>query len=643
MMNHHAIGAMVLALGLMACSSANFDFASKLRPADQGSALPEPTDGASVPDAAREPNGPNLVDAGSGLEPVRASPLCGIYVLDGQGGTHRDGQIRAQPFVDGYVLRLQWKDVEPTEGAYDFSAIDHNLARLESMGQSLTLNFLAHLAHEPSYVVNQARQTWTFVDSNPNHDTCQSGCKRPVPWDAYAMERFEKLLLALADHRAPHQGQPTRLAEHPLVTGLNLGIVGWGSIRDLGGKVSEFPGYSRAVLEGAVLRSLELQTNAFAQKKVFVGFWKVRDESRSPELYEALRQQILAKLGNKVGFWMENLAHAQDGDSEVFRPTLEFADPLYQSREATFIPMQALTSWARPFTGENAVAGGNPVAAMKWARETFGTTYFEMYAADVDAAAQGGKPWKEAWQAFHDELCQTPPSPAPAPAPEPSPGPGPAPQPQPGPVAPPTLAWNYFLPAGHGTNGKRYPLVVWLHGKGGDENSGPRQIAPRLEQLGVEAVFLFPGAPEGSSSEAGWIGDKGNVMNEIVGRLIPYAKQQFMTNGEVHIEGFSMGGYGTIAICANNPGLCQTVMTYGAAMNPWTGPYSAWEKVENLRGAQIRMTIGTADGTRSGNDEFHQALVEAGIAHDYVVLEGVPHAPGAYYDGLGTQAWQHLE
>src|SRR5579862_6245544 len=34
------------------------------------------------------------------------------------------------------------------------------------------------------------------------------------------------------------------------------------------------------------------------------------------------------------------------------------------------------------------------------------------------------------------------------------------------------VGWNLYLPPGYETSGRRYPVIYWLHGAGGDESSG---------------------------------------------------------------------------------------------------------------------------------------------------------------------------
>ena len=59
--------------------------------------------------------------------------------------------IRAYPFVDGFVMRIDWADVEPQRDVYDFSAIDAVVRRLDTLGQGLTLDVFRMAV--PDYVL----------------------------------------------------------------------------------------------------------------------------------------------------------------------------------------------------------------------------------------------------------------------------------------------------------------------------------------------------------------------------------------------------------------------------------------------------------------------------------------------------------
>ena len=67
----------------------------------------------------------------------------GIYVLDSNQGTYRDANIRNYPFVDGFVWRTSWPEIETSEGVYNYAGIDHIVQKLDLIDKKLTV--LGHI------------------------------------------------------------------------------------------------------------------------------------------------------------------------------------------------------------------------------------------------------------------------------------------------------------------------------------------------------------------------------------------------------------------------------------------------------------------------------------------------------------------
>lgn len=320
-------------------------------------------------------------------------PPRGIYALDDARGVHRDGKIRDYPFVTGYTLRMAWSAFESAPGHYDFSPIDHIIARLEPLGKKLTLlrGSGGSQAGEPAYVA-AAPGTTTYWYANTRR---RVGLRRAVPWDPYLQDRFRAFVRALADHRVPSQargGLPVPLREHPVLANLNLGIPGLGPIRERETRLTQMPGYSRARLIDAIKEGLATVTDAFPDTVVFVGFWSVRDHQTEPPLWEAIRSAVLAEFDGqrrpRVGFWQENLAARLDPVTGAVKgfPSSAFAAPLHRSRHEAYAMFQALQGWQQPFEDRSKTANASPADALQYAYETFGTTYVELYAADLDHA-----------------------------------------------------------------------------------------------------------------------------------------------------------------------------------------------------------------------------------------------------------------
>ncbi len=312
----------------------------------------------------------------------------GIYVLDSLAGTTningvsmRDANIRTNDFVTGYALRADWGTMEPAQDNFDFTLVDWNVRRLASRGLKLSFLFMntdpAWIAQTPGVAV------W--------YDT-GVGRNRAVPWDAFLLTRMEVFLHALAEHTI----DGVKLKDHPVLEVVNAGLVGAKlAIRDPAVPMRSMSGYTRANLTDAVLRNLRAAVTNFPSQFVQIGFWPVTDTQSSPTLWEALRQSILAEFNGvtrpRVGFWMENLSASRPApgqDPISGKPVTSFGAPLYLSQTKTWANFQALTSWHQPFNNYDAsVTNATPGDGMLFANSTYGSTYFELYVADIDVAA----------------------------------------------------------------------------------------------------------------------------------------------------------------------------------------------------------------------------------------------------------------
>lgn len=108
---------------------------------------------------------------------------------------------------------------------------------------------------------------------------------------------------------------------------------------------------------------------------------------------------------------------------------------------------------------------------------------------------------------------------------------------------------GYFDPA---NAAKRWPLIVFLHGRGECGTEGSKQTAQglvaaaQLNAAGWPAVII---APQKQAGDGQWVQDQGYVMACLDSTL---ATERVNPN-RVYLTGLSQGGAGTWAIAANKP------------------------------------------------------------------------------------------
>jgi len=333
----------------------------------------------------------------------------GIFILDSSAGTlingvsMHDANVRDLPFVDGYLLRVDWSQLEPTSGVFDFTIISNIFTKLPA-NQKLSL-----------ILRNDTQPAW--LNTLPGITTWTAGSPSVtavLPWDAIALERYRLLLVALGDLVV--DGVPLRL--HPRLAAVNTGIPGLaGGVREPTQiNVRSMPGYSRAALQNAVLTCLANVTDNFPNTPLQTGFWTYVDGQDASfggvTAWEQMRQAILAQHNGvthpRIGFYMDNISASRPAaDALPFTgtPNTTFAAPMYLSQSSAFTGFQTLGSWSQPFNFSHVSKNLNasPGDGMDYVFNTFSCRYSEFYQPDIDFAN-----YTADFQRWHDFLNALP-------------------------------------------------------------------------------------------------------------------------------------------------------------------------------------------------------------------------------------------
>jgi S-formylglutathione hydrolase FrmB len=203
------------------------------------------------------------------------------------------------------------------------------------------------------------------------------------------------------------------------------------------------------------------------------------------------------------------------------------------------------------------------------------------------------------------------------------------------------MAVKVLVPAG-GADGK--PLLVFLHGRGGDENAYLHDpLFDAVEQLGDRApVVAFP---DGAEDKYWHDRDSGEWGRYVTSEVIPQVATRFGTDRtRVAIGGISMGGFGAYDIAAHHPRRFCAVGGHSPAL--WrsggeTAPgafddaedFAAHDVIANagaLGGLPVWLDAGDEDPFIPGDEAFAQALERVGA--DATVHTWPGEHDGAYWD-----------
>ena len=231
-----------------------------------------------------------------------------------------------------------------------------------------------------------------------------------------------------------------------------------------------------------------------------------------------------------------------------------------------------------------------------------------------------------------------------------------------------------YTPPDYATSTHRYPVVIDLHGMGGNPtNRANVQVVPHLDAAiragtALPMIYVFPDGQTDSFYGDAFDGHK-RVYSNAIGEVLPYVDANFRTLNHRRfraIDGFSMGGFGAMMFAAKRTDLFSAVVGYGGAYLSWPGllptvksemynntqanftPFSVYDQTQLnaaviARDLKIRMLVGGDDPIRFGNQTFNtflnNTLSPHGMANvPLTVVPGIGHDGKLMYEtGIGLE------
>jgi enterochelin esterase-like enzyme len=233
------------------------------------------------------------------------------------------------------------------------------------------------------------------------------------------------------------------------------------------------------------------------------------------------------------------------------------------------------------------------------------------------------------------------------------------------------VSYLVWLPPGYAETTKRYPVIYWLHGMGGNQRGGATQFVPQIAAAIKEGVLphclviLVNGMVRSFYCDS----SDGRIPMEsvLIKDLLPHVDATYRTiarrEGRI-IEGYSMGGYGAAHLGFKYPELFGTVIINAGALidptftnipkeGPMFGVFGedharrvaqhpftlARKNATRLRATHIRIGCGSEDGLLALNRQLHTLLTELSLEHAFEIVPGVAHEPPRYFRELGTNVY----
>jgi predicted esterase len=175
--------------------------------------------------------------------------------------------------------------------------------------------------------------------------------------------------------------------------------------------------------------------------------------------------------------------------------------------------------------------------------------------------------------------------------------------------------YRVFIPSSYdGT--KNYPLIIALHGMGGDENSYFDQYQQGLFKTLAEQHGYLVACPKGRQSASMYVGTAEKDVMDVLAEM----RRVYKVDGSrIYLTGHSMGGYGTWSLAMGHPDLF-------AALAPISGGGNAAGMIRLKNIPQI-VIHGDADNTVSveKSREMVEAGKKAGAEIKYIEVKGGSH------------------
>jgi hypothetical protein len=107
-----------------------------------------------------------------------------------------DPGVASNPNVTGVLLTYNWRDVEPSDGNYNWSKIDNEISLAVGAGKKIALGITAG-SWSPSWLYTEGAQPFSFVWSFGWGYTPCSIQQIPLPWDPVFQAKWATFVAAL--------------------------------------------------------------------------------------------------------------------------------------------------------------------------------------------------------------------------------------------------------------------------------------------------------------------------------------------------------------------------------------------------------------------------------------------------------------
>ena len=208
------------------------------------------------------------------------------------------------------------------------------------------------------------------------------------------------------------------------------------------------------------------------------------------------------------------------------------------------------------------------------------------------------------------------------------------------------VGYVVWTPAGYVQNTeKRYPVLYFLHGLGGNETSDAASFAGIVASAIKDGLLppLICVFPNGGVT---WY--QGDVEKMIIDELLPSIDRDFRTLAKSQsraLSGFSMGGYGSVYLSVMHPELFCAAGSFGGRLRSNEQYMATVDKViPTWKNNNFGFFFVNGDNDRPDEfKDFAANLERHGIDNKIMVLPDTGHDLGRYYNESSGELFKLLK
>lgn len=226
----------------------------------------------------------------------------GLFLVDDRSADYN--KALTDPNIDGTIIRSQWSQLEPTEGAYNFKPLCDQITAVHKLNKQVAV---INYPLPPSWLLAKVptSEQWTLKLGARSVQTI-------TPWNATGLAAMEKL----ANAQANFVCEGVKLKEHPSVTQVDQTVFGALSIRD------KPDNSTLSQMTDGVLKSVDIWKTAFTvpndKKAYFLGTFPLGRGTTAVADSKAIVSEVLKRYPLTHTF-LENHDVTGIGNSEPFK------------------------------------------------------------------------------------------------------------------------------------------------------------------------------------------------------------------------------------------------------------------------------------------------------------------------------------